>query len=108
MKDCSTQSRIIGTYYYTRGYKTGPQKTEAVINLERPKDKKQGRKFLGMVQYYSNLWQKRSEILAPLTELTKVVPTKNGSTEWTPACTKEFWQMKSLITKKIIKAYPNF
>ena len=55
-------------YIITReGIKPDPRKTESVINIERPKDKKQVRRFLGMVQYYRDLWPKRSEILAPLT-----------------------------------------
>ena len=45
-----------------------PPKIEAVINIERLKDKKQVRQFLGMVQYYRDLCTKRSEILVLLTE----------------------------------------
>ena len=61
-----------------------------------------------MVQYYRDLWTKHSEILAPLTELTKGGPTINLPIEWTPACTLEFQQMKSLTTKETILAYPDF
>ena len=70
-----TQSRILGIHYYARGYQIGPKKTEAIINLERAKDKKYAMQFLGMVQFYRSLWPKRSEILEPLTELTKGGPT---------------------------------
>ena len=64
--------------------------------------------FLGMVQNYRDLCPKRSEILAPLTQLTKIGPTKNGHIEWTPYFTKAFEQMKSLISKQNILAYPYF
>ena len=60
-----------------------------------------------MVQYYRDLWTKRSEILALLKVLTKGGPTKNGSVEWTPSCTKEFQQMKLLVAKETILAYPD-
>ena len=33
-----TQRIILGKHYYTKGYKTGPQKIEEFINIERPKD----------------------------------------------------------------------
>ena len=79
MQVCSTQSRILGINYYARGYQTGPGKIEAVINLELPKDKKYVRQFLSMVQYYRALFPNHSDILAPLTELTKVGPTKMAS-----------------------------
>ena len=64
----STQSIILGVHNYAGGYRPPPPKIEAVINIERPKDKKQVRQFLGMVQYYRDLWTKRSEILVLLTE----------------------------------------
>ena len=60
-----------------------------------------------MVQYYRDWWPKRSDILALLTELTKGGPTKNGPIEWNPACTDAFQQMKALIAKDTILAYPN-
>ena len=104
----STQSRILGINYYARRYHTGLKKLDAFINLERSKDEKQVRQFLGMVQPYRVLWPKYSEILAPPTELTKGGSTKNGPIEWTPACTKEFQQMKALIYKETILAYPYF
>ena len=53
-----------------------PEKIKAIINLESPKDKKQARQLKGMVQYYRDLWPKRSEILTPLTEFSKGGPTK--------------------------------
>ena len=50
------------------GINPPPPQIKAVINIELPKDKKQVRQFLGMVQYYRDLWTKRSEILVLLTE----------------------------------------
>ena len=52
-----------------------------------------------MVQYYRDLWPKRSDILAPLTELTKGGPTDKSSITWTPQCDETFQKMKALIAK---------
>ena len=60
-----------------------------------------------MVQYYRVLWTKRSEILTLPKEFTKGIPTKNGPSEWTPDFTKVFQQMKALIVKETIFAYPD-
>ena len=60
-----------------RGYQNGPKKTETVVNTETSKDEKQVREFLGMVQYYRDLWPNCSEILALLRELAKGGPAKN-------------------------------
>ena len=39
--------------------------------FNRPKGVKQLRHFLGMVQYYRDLWARRSDMLAPLTTLIR-------------------------------------
>jgi hypothetical protein len=87
-------------YIITReGVKPDPKQIKAIIDLERPRDKKQVRQFLGMVQYYRDLWPKRSEILAPLTELTKGGPKDKSPITWTPQCNEAFQKMKALIAK---------
>ena len=48
-----------------------PKKGEAIVNLEAPTAVKQVRKFIGMVSFYRDMWRKRSDVLAPLTRLTK-------------------------------------
>ena len=75
----------LGYIITQEGIKPYSKTIGAVINLERPKDKKQVRQFLGMVQYYRELWPKHIEILVPLTELTKCRPTKNIPIEWNSA-----------------------
>jgi hypothetical protein len=37
--------------------------------LNQPNNVKELRHFLGMVQYYLNMWARSSEMLAPLTDL---------------------------------------
>jgi hypothetical protein len=38
--------------------------------MTAPTNKKQLRRFLGMVNFYQDMWRQRSHILAPLTKLT--------------------------------------
>ena len=47
-----------------------PKKVEAIQALAVPKTCKQLRQFIGMINFYCDMWQKRSELLAPLTTLT--------------------------------------
>ena len=47
-----------------------PKKVEAIQDLAVPKTRKQLRQFIGMINFYRDMWQKRSELLAPLTALT--------------------------------------
>ena len=54
-------------YILTReGIKPQPMKVQAILALNPPHNVKELRHFLGMVQYYRDMWAKRSEMLAPL------------------------------------------
>ena len=57
-------------YVLTReGIKPQRKKIEAILAIDPPKDVKSLRGFLGIVQYYRDLWEKRSAMLAPLSDL---------------------------------------
>jgi len=56
-------------YILTReGIKPQPTKVQAILALNPPHNVKELRHFLGMVQYYRDMWAKRSEMLAPLSD----------------------------------------
>ena len=66
-------------YHVTRdGVMPIPKKFEAIKALAVPKTRKQLRQFIGMINFYRDMWQKRSELLAPLTALT----SKNVKYDW--------------------------
>ena len=46
-----------------------PTKIDAIKNIATPKTTKDVRKFVGMVNYYRDMWIRRSDTLAPLTKL---------------------------------------
>ena len=57
-------------YILTRnGIKPQPEKISAILAINPPTNVKELRKFLGMVQYYRDMWIRRSHVLAPLTDL---------------------------------------
>ena len=66
-------------YHVTReGVIPIPKKVEEIQALTVPKTRKQLRQFIGMINFYRDMWQKRSELLAPLTALT----SKNVKYDW--------------------------
>ncbi len=75
------------------------------------------RYFLGMVQYYQDMWAKSSEMLAPLTDLvgecgemktTKKNETKKKTWWWDPSHQQVFDNIEAAIAKEVVLAYPDF
>ncbi len=59
-------------YILTReGIKPQPKKVQAILVLNPPNNTKELRHFLGIVQYYQDMWARCSEMLAPLTDLVR-------------------------------------
>ena len=66
---CAIETEYLG-YILTRdGIKPQLKKLEAILALKPLVKVKELRRFLGMAQYYRDLWAKCSEMLAPLTDL---------------------------------------
>jgi hypothetical protein len=90
---------------------------QAILALNPPNNIKELRHFLGMVQYYRDMWARRSEMLAPLTDLvgecgetktTKRNKTKKGPWRWDPIHQQAFDNVKAAIAKETALANPDF
>ena len=92
-------------YWITRqGVQPLPKKVMAMLNVQAPTNKKQLRSFIGMVNYYRDMWMRRSDLLAPLTKLTsKTVPW-----QWTEEQQTAFDNIKKVLSKETLLAYPDF
>jgi len=77
---------------------------DAINNLAPPKTRKELRRFLGLVNYYRDLWPRRSHVLAPLTALT----SKTVKWKWTEECQIAFDTMKRVMARTTILQYPDF
>jgi hypothetical protein len=64
---CSLEIEYLGYVLTKDGIKPQSNKVQAILAIHPPKGVKQLRHFLGMVQYYLDLWARRSDMLAPLT-----------------------------------------
>ena len=62
------------------------------------------RQFIGMINFYHEMWQKRSELLAPLTALTP----KNVKYDWKGKHQKCFDATKRMIGREVLLDYPDF
>ena len=87
------------------GIKPVQKKVRAVFDLQPPTILKQLESFLGMVQFYRDMWNKRSHIL---TSLTDQVGDGNQELKWTEVHQKAFEYIKKVMAKDTILNYLNF
>jgi hypothetical protein len=66
---CAHEIEYLGYIVTREGIKPQPKKVQAILALNPTNNLKELRHFLRMVQYYWDMWLRRSEILAPLTDL---------------------------------------
>jgi hypothetical protein len=94
--------------------KSQSNKVQAILAIKLPTGVKQLRHFLGMVQYYRDLWARWSDMLAPLTSLvgecgqtktTQAKGTKEVPWHWDEVHQRAFNHIKATTTKDVVLAY---
>ena len=103
-KIARTELDYLGYWITRAGIKPLNKKVEAINNLATPQTRKQLRSFIGLVNYYRDLWPKRSETLDPLTALT----SNSVKWKWTEEHQDAFDTMKKIVAKEVILSYPDF
>ena len=92
-------------YWITRsGIKPLPEKVQAILKIETPRNRKELRSFIGIVNYYRDMWIKRSHVLAPLAGLTST----KSKWSWGPKQEAAFAMAKRIIAEEVMLAYPDF
>jgi hypothetical protein len=80
------------------------KKVEAILQIEPHTTRKQLRRFIGMVNYYRDMWPLRSQLLAPLSSLT----SSKVKWKWTTEHQESFEKMEALIAKETLLTLPDF
>jgi hypothetical protein len=94
----------LGFWVTRQGIQPQPKKVEAIQRLARPKTKRQLRHFLGMVNYYRDMWRRRSHILAPLTSLSGT----KAKWQWGTEQQRAFDEVKRVMSREAILSFPDF
>ncbi len=90
---------------------------QAILAIKPPTGVRQLRHFLGMVQYYRDLWARRSDMPAPLTSLVgecgqtksnKAKGTKKVPWHWDKVHQRALDHVKATIAKDVVLAYPDY
>ena len=94
----------LGYHISQVGIRPDTKKVEAIKALAAPKTRRQLRSFIGMVNFYRDVWKQRSHLLAPMTKLmSPKIPFK-----WTDVEQKAFEEIKNHITAESLLIYPDF
>lgn len=85
------------------GISCDPAKLAAVRDWPRPDKLAEVRSFLGLATYYKKFLPNFSELVQPLTDLTR----KGVRFHWSEECEASFTQLKEQLTSAPILAYPS-
>jgi hypothetical protein len=98
------ETEYLGFWITRNGVRPVTKKVEALKQLKPPGNIKQLRRFMGLINYYRDMWVRRSHLLAPLSKLL----SKNVKWKWTAIEQQAFENIKKVIGKEVLLAYPNF
>ena len=91
---------FLGHWMTPTGIKPWHKKVDAILKMKAPTTIKELWSFLGLVNYYHDMWPRRTHTLAPLAALTGKAPFR-----WTHIEQTAFDQMKALITADALLHY---
>jgi len=102
-KRCFGRSRLeyLGYWITREGIQPMPMKVQAILAIKPPKDERQLRRFIGMVNFCRDMWIQRSELLAPLTEFT----SKTAKWQWTERQEKAFQTIKKVLSNEVLLVF---
>jgi hypothetical protein len=114
---CALEIEYLGYVLIRDGIKPQSNKMQAILAIKPPTGVKKLRHFLGMVQYYRDFWERRSNMLTPLTSLvgecshtksTRAKGTKKAPWHWDEVYQRAFNHVKATIAKDVVLAYPDY
>ena len=96
----------LGYIVTPEGIKPNPKKIKAIQSMERPTTVTEVRRLIGMVQYYRDLWPRRSHVLEPFTAISS--GKKRAKIKWTPQLEEAFHKIKQMVCKETLLTYPDW
>ena len=98
------ETEYLGYKLTQTGIQPQVKKIAAIQAIAEPVNKKELRRFIGLCNYYRDLWPQRAHTMAPLTSLcsSKVV------FKWTADCQEAFTKTKAAMSRQVTLAYPDY
>jgi len=124
---CALEVDYLGYTLTREGIRPQEKKVNAILALEPPRNVKELRRVLGIVQYYRDIWEKRTDLLSPLTDLVAECGDSKSSARarkkartsgkavkkpqpwrWDEEHQTAFQKIKQVIARDVCLAYPQF
>jgi RNase H-like domain found in reverse transcriptase len=99
-----TELEYLGYWITPDGIKPLPDKVKAILGIDTPRNRRELRSFIGIINYLRDMWVKRSHVLAPLATLT----SNKKKWDWGPQQDTAFNMAKKIIAREVMLAYPDF
>ena len=105
MRMGSTEYRLPRLRYDSKTLHCKPMKNkiDALLLMDRPRNKKQVRSFVGGVNFFKTMWPRRTHVLAPLTAFQG----KDTTFVWGKPQQQAFDEMKALLAHDCLNVYPD-
>ena len=88
------------------GIKTDPKKLQGIIDIARPTTTTEARSRIGMVQYYMDMWPRRSHVLDPMMEAA--IGPKGREILWNDDLEVNFREIKCMVSAETLHNYPDY
>ena len=104
----ATEIEYLGFWLTREGIRPVENKIKAILDLAVPETLKLLKHFLGMVNFYRDMWRGSLHMIAPLTELTSIKDKKKFQAQWTERNIQTFNFVKEALGRDVLLAYPDF
>jgi hypothetical protein len=98
-----TEVTFLGHVISDKGLQVDPTKLDVIRKWKRPEDKGEIRSLLGFGNYFRRFIYHYSDMVRPLTELTK----DTVATVWTPECEEAFNNLRNAIINAPVLKHPD-
>ncbi|GFH49966.1 hypothetical protein CTEN210_06442 [Chaetoceros tenuissimus] len=97
----------LGYIISKEGLRPDPKKVQGIVDLHKPQTAKEMKSLIGMIQFYRDMWRRRSHILSPLIDAAAGKKGKMKIT-WTEEMDDAFIQLKQMVTEEVFLTYPDW
>ena len=99
------ETDFLGHWMTPQGIKPWKKKVDAILKIDRPRTITEVRSFIGAVNFYRDMYPRRSHVLTPLHELTSL--TNGKKFVWEDRHQKAFDAMKAIMARDAYIRYPD-